>query len=128
MLASIPWFFAIATTILVPVLLMWGWVRWAKDKDKNPPSRSSTFSLLGFSLATASAALALATHLYARYVHNFALHDPALPKIYAVGCLLSVAGIAFAVAGSGRSNPVRWLAPLCAFGTLIFWLLAMSTE
>jgi hypothetical protein len=128
MLASIPLFFAVTTTFAIPALLLWGWVRWAKDKTENPRSRSTTFSLLGFSLATASAALAIATHLYARFVHNFPLYDPALMKIYACGCLLSIAGIAFAVAGSGKPNPIRWLAPVCAFGTLIFWLMAMSTE
>jgi hypothetical protein len=125
MLASLLWLIAIATTLLIPVLLIWGWLRWAKDKTENPRSPSSTFSLFGFSLATASAALALITHLYARFVHSFSLRDPTLFKIYACGCLLSVAGIAFAVAGTGRPNPVRWLAPVCAFGTLIFWLLAM---
>ncbi|MGB9435125.1 MAG: hypothetical protein WBQ89_22960 [Candidatus Acidiferrum sp.] len=126
MLTSIPWFIAVATTLCVPILLVWGWIRWAKGE--NPRSRSSTFSLVGFSLATASAGLAVATHLYARFVHNFPYYDPTLLKIYACGCLLSVAGIAFAVAGSGRPNPVRWLAPVCSFGTLVFWLMAMSTE
>jgi hypothetical protein len=128
MLASILWFIAVATTLLIPALLLWGWVRWSKDKNKNPRSNSSTFSLLGFSMATASASLALGTHLYARFVHSFPLSDPTLLKIYAAGCLLSVAGIAFAVAGTGRPNPVRWLAPICAFGTLVFWLLAMTSE
>ena len=127
MLASIPLLFAVGTTFAIPVLLVWGWVRWVKDKTEKQRSSSSTFSLVGFSLATGSAALAVATHLYARFVHNLALSDPALMKIYAFGCLLSIAGIAFAVAGSGRPNPVRWLAPVCAFGTLIFWLMAMST-
>jgi hypothetical protein len=126
MLASILWFIAVVTTLLIPALLLWGWVRWSKNK--NPRSNSSTFSLLGFSLATASASLALGTHLYARFVHSFSFHDPTLLKIYAAGCLLSVAGIAFAVAGTGRPNPVRWLAPICAFGTMVFWLLAMTSE
>jgi peptidoglycan biosynthesis protein MviN/MurJ (putative lipid II flippase) len=126
MLTSIPWFIAVATTLCVPILLVWGWIRWANGE--HPQSRSSTFSLVGFSLATASAGLAVATHLYARFVHSFPYYDPTLLKIYACGCLLSVAGIAFAVAGSGRPNPVRWLAPVCSFGTLVFWLMAMSTE
>jgi hypothetical protein len=129
MLASIPLFFAVATTIAIPVLLVWGWIRWARgNKEESPRSRSTMFSLLGFSLATASAVLAIGTHLYARFIRNFPLYDPTLMKIYACGCLLSIAGIAFAVAGSGKPNPVRWLAPVCAFGTLIFWLMAMSTE
>jgi hypothetical protein len=128
MLASILWFIAVATTLLIPVLLLWGWIRWSKHHHDAPRSRSSTFSLLGFSFATASATLALATHFYARFIHSFPFYDSTLMKIYACGCLLSVAGIAFSVAGTGRPNPVRWLAPVCAFGTLVFWLLAMSSE
>lgn len=126
MLASILWSIAVGTVLVVPVLLLWGWVRWSKDE--RPRTRSSMFSLLGFSLATASALLALSTHLYARFVRGFPLHDPTLQNIYACGCLLSVAGIALAVAGTGRSGPLRWLAPVCSFGTLVFWLLAMSSE
>jgi hypothetical protein len=126
MLASILLVLAVATTLLVPALLFWGWLRWSQNDG--PRTSSSNFSLVGFSLATASAVLALGTHLYARFIHNLPLQDPTLMKIYACGCLLSIAGIAFAVAGTGRPNPVRWLAPLCAFGTLVFWLLAMGTE
>jgi hypothetical protein len=126
MLASILWFLAVATTLIIPVLLVWGWVRWAKDETSR--SRSTTFSLVGFSFATASAALAIFTHLYAVFVRSFPVYDPTLLKIYACGCFLSIAGIVFAIAGTGRPNPVRWLAPVCAFGTLVFWLLAMSSE
>jgi peptidoglycan biosynthesis protein MviN/MurJ (putative lipid II flippase) len=126
MLASILLAIAVVITLTVPALLLWGWLRWSQNDS--PGSRSSSFSLIGFSLATASAVLALSTHLYVRFFRNLPLQGPTLMKIYACGCLLSVAGIAFAVAGSGRPNPVRWLAPVCAVGTLVFWLLAMGTE
>jgi len=126
MLASILWFVTIGTVLIVPVLLVWGCIRWAKNKD--PRTLSSTLSLLGLSFATTSVLLALFTHLYARFVHGFPFHDPALTKIYASGCLLSSVAILFAIGGSGRKGPVRWLAPVCAFGTLLFWLIAMSSE
>jgi hypothetical protein len=128
MLASTLWLIAVLTTLGVPALLLCGWIRWSKQKNSYPRSRSSTLSLLGFSLATASAALGLATHLYARFVHSFPFSDPMLMKIYAVGCLLSIVGIALGVAGTGRPNAVRWFAPVCAFGTLLFWLLALGSE
>jgi len=126
MLSSILLVLAVAITLVVPVLLLWGWLRWSQNDA--PSSRSSTFSLLGFSLATASACLAIGTHLYARFVRNMPLQDPTLMKIYALGCLLSIIGIAFAFAGTGRPNPVRWIAPVCSVATLVFWLLAMGTE
>jgi hypothetical protein len=126
MFASTLWLIAVAITLCVPALLIWGWVRWAKKEM--PRSRSSTLSLVGFALATASATLAVCTHLYAVFVSSFPVYDPTLLKIYACGCLLSVGGIGFAFAGTGRPNPVRWLAPVCAVGTLVFWLLAMGSE
>jgi hypothetical protein len=128
MLGSTLWVIAVGITLFVPALLLWGWVRWSKNKNSYARSRSSTCSLIGFSLATASATLAIATHLYARFVHSFPFDDPTLMKIYAIGCLFSIVGIALGVAGSGRPNAVRWLAPVCAFGTLVFWLLAMSSD
>jgi len=126
MLASILWFITVGAVFIVPALLVWGWVRWSRNND--PRTTSSTLSLLGLSFATASVLLALFTHLYARFVRSFPFHDPALMKIYAAGCLLSSLGILFAIGGSGRKGPVRWIAPACAFGTLLFWLIAMSSE
>jgi hypothetical protein len=126
MLASILWFVAIATVIAAPVLILWGWVRYFRHPG--PRTTASTLSLLGLSFSTASALLALSTHLYARFIHAFPFYDPALLKIYLCGCLLSSAGILFAVGGSAQRGPLRALAPACASGTLLFWLLAMSSE
>jgi hypothetical protein len=126
MLASILLFLTIGIVLIVPVLLLWGWLRWARNKD--PRTTSSTLSLLGLSFSTASALLALFTHLYARFVRSFPFHDPALLIIYVGGCLFSSAAILFAIGGSGRKGPVRWIAPACAFGTLLFWLIAISSE
>lgn len=126
MLASILLLIAVATVLVVPSLLIWGWVRWSRDHA--PRTVSSTLSLVGFSFSTASALLALFAHLYARFIRGFPFYDPTLMWIYACGCLLSSVGILFAVGGTGRRSPVRLLSPACAFGTLLFWLLALSSE
>jgi hypothetical protein len=125
MLASILWLIAVATVLVIPALLLWGWIRWIRTEI--PHTLASTLSLIGFSFATSSAVLAIFAHLYARFIRSFPFYDPVLLKIYACGCLLSSLGIAFAVGGTARRGPLRWLAPACAFGTLIFWLLAMSS-
>jgi hypothetical protein len=126
MLASILWFIAIGTVLVVPALLIWGWVSWLRNDT--PRTISSTLSLVGFSFSTASAMLALFAHLYARFIRSFPSYDPMLTRIYVCGCLLSSVGIFFAVGGTGRRGPVRFLSPACAFGTLLFWLLALSSE
>ena len=79
-------------------------------------------------VVNASALLAVFTHLYARFIHSFPLYDSALMRIYGCGCFLSSAGILCAIGGSGRRGPLRWIAPVCAIGTLLFWLFAMSSE
>jgi hypothetical protein len=126
MLSTILWSITIAIVLVVPALILWGWIRWLRDTTAR--ATSSRHSLFGFSFATASALLAIFTHLYARFIHSFPLYDSALTHIYGIGCFLSSAGILFAISGSGRRGPLRWLAPACAFGTLIFWLFAVTSE
>jgi len=117
---------AIVTFLFVPVLIIWGWVRWSKNK--NPGSIFPTLSFIGFCFATASALLGLFSRLYAQFIRSFPFYDPTLMRIYACGGLLSLAAILFAIVGVWRRGPVRWHAPLCAIGTLLFWIIAMSTE
>ena len=126
MLASILWFIAIATVTVAPVLIVWGWIRYFRYRG--PRTTASTLSLLGLSFSTASALLAVFTHLYARFIQSFPFYDPTLLGIYLCGCLLSSAGILFSVGGSAQRGPLRFLAPACASGTLLFWLLALSSE
>lgn len=116
----------IAMVLIVPALIVWGWVRWLKSHASR--AASSTLSLVGFSFATVSALLALFTHLYARFIRSFPFYDATLMRIYGIGCLFSSARIVFAIGGSRRRGPLRWLALICALGTLVFWLFAMSSE
>jgi len=116
----------LAVVLAVPVLLVWGWIRWWNDK--NPRTILTTLSLIGLLLATLSALLAFFTHLYARFIRSFPFYDPTLMKIYAWGSLLSLGGIVFAIIGVWRRVPVRWHALASSVGTLAFWIMAMSTE
>ncbi len=79
-------------------------------------------------MATASALLAVSALLYSFAIARFAYYDPALLRIYGVGILLSLAGILFASIGVWRPSCLRWHALVCAFGTLIFWLISMAGE
>jgi len=66
--------------------------------------------------------------LYARAVGGFPFYDPLLLRIYRWGALLSLSGIVFAVIGVWRPSPLRWHAPACAIGTLLFWFAAAMGE
>ena len=109
-----------------PVTLIWGWVRWVRHpRLKTIPS---ILSLIGFSLATASAVLAVSLAAYAQAIHGFPFYDPRLLRIIRCGCLLSVGGILFGISGVWRPSSLRWHAPVCALGTLAFWIIVAEGE
>ena len=110
----------------LPVLVIWGWIRWSTRTQ--PRTLFSILSLIGFTLATTSGLLAVSSLLYAHAIGGFPFYDPLLMRIYRWGGLLSLSGIVFGIAGVWRPGPVRWLAPVCSFGTLLFWFASAMGE
>jgi hypothetical protein len=115
----------LAMYVSLPVLIVLGWVRWAKGSQRTV---SAILSLLGFSLASASGLLGILTAAYAMLIRSFPFYDPVLLTIYRCGILISLGGIVFAIGGVWRRNPLRWYAPACALGTLLFWFITASGE
>jgi hypothetical protein len=115
----------IADALTVPALI-WAWVRWIRQpQDRNLLSYLASTALV---LATASAVLAASAFIYAAVIGGFPFYDRRLLRIYSVGLLLSLSGTIIGVAGSWKRGPIRWLAPACAFGTLLYWFGAASSE
>jgi hypothetical protein len=85
-------------------------------------------SLVAFGLATCSGLLALSSIVYAHAIDGFPYYDPRLMRIYGWGGMLSLAGTVLGVVGCWRYNPLRWFAPLCAFGMFVFWAFAATSE
>ena len=117
--------FWVITMFAVPVLTVWGWVRWTRSTQ--PRTFSSTASLIAFCFSTASAALAFVTWVLA-LTKGFRFYDPLLLTIYGFGLVLSLIAFLFSLAGVWRPNLLRWHAPLCAMGTLLFWFIAVEAE
>ena len=122
----IVWAYAVLIWFALPVSLIWGWARWSIHKKS--ATLFSVFSFAGFASATASALLAIASVAYVNLVGGFAFYDPRLMRIFFWGGVLSIAGLVFGVTGVWRANPLRWHAPLCALGTLVFWIMAAEGE
>ena len=118
--------FVISTYMFLPAAIIWGWIRWIKYEKAR--SVISYLATIGFALATSSALLAVSAILYANHIGGFPFYDPRLLRIYRWGCLLSLTGFLFAIGGVWKSNPLRWLAPVCTFGTLLYWIGMASTE
>ena len=112
--------------IASPAVMIWGWVRWVRCKEKL--NLFVVLSLSGLTLATASELLGISTMIYARVSGGFAYYAPTLMRIYVWGMLLSFAGLILATVGIWRPNSVRWHAIGCTVGTLLYWLAAASAE
>jgi hypothetical protein len=117
---------AIAVYGVLPVLLIWGWMRWASSSQ--PRTAPAIMACVSFALTNLSALLALGTVFYAWFVRPFPYYDRVLMKIYGCGMLLSLAAFVIALGGVWRPSPVRWHAPLVALGMLTFWVRAASSE
>ena len=112
--------------LLAPIMLIWGWVRWARQpKLRTVPA---ILSLLGFILASTSALLALLTAAYSLVMGGFPYYDPLLMRIFGIGALLSLSGLALGISGIGRTSSLRWYAPVSAVATLAFWVVAAVGE
>lgn len=110
----------------VPVALPWGWVRWWRRNRTR--DLFSIFSFTGFTFASVSALLGVSAAIYAKVIGGFLFDDPTLFQIYRYGALISISGIAFGIAGLWRPSALRWHAPVCALGTLLFWFIQASNE
>jgi hypothetical protein len=110
----------------MPVVLIWGWMRWWKQDKKR--SLIPIMSLIGFALATASALLAISTEVYAKAIGGFIFYDPTLLRIYRYGVLFSLSGIMSSFVGLWRTSALRWHAPVCSVGTLMYWFMMASSE
>jgi hypothetical protein len=106
-------------------LMIWGWVRWVKDKQHR--TLFSIFSLIGLAFASASCLLSDSTGIYAMF-HSFPYYDPTLMAIYRWGMSLSLAGIGFGVAGAFSKGPLRRFAPMVAGVMLVYWFLQAAGE
>jgi hypothetical protein len=104
-----------------PVILIWGWIRWAKRKENG--TASSILSLISLVLSTSSALLALSTSAFARS-HPFGFYDPTLMRIMRWGFILSLAGCLFALVEFGGKTRCDGMLPFAGserwlFGSLL---------
>jgi len=110
----------------VVVAIVAGWVRWAKSAK--PRTVFSMLSLLSFALATASALVAISSVAYAQAIGGFQLYDRRLTRIFRWGFLLSASAILLSTGGVVRRNPLRYYAPACSLGTLVFWVVSVMVS
>ena len=97
---------------------MVGCRRHTQFMDKPP---SSVAALIGATLATASALLAIWLMSYGYATGGLHNRDPLLVAGFRIGMGISVAACVFAGVGLRRPNRVRWLSLAFAVAGLLFW-------
>jgi hypothetical protein len=81
------------------------------------------FSLIGFSIATASAALEVGSGTYAQFRDGgFPFNDPALLRIYFIGFWLALLGLVCSLVGVSKRSPLRFKAPALSIVLLLLWV------
>ena len=120
--------FIITTAILfgVPALFIWGWIRWFTSEKPN--TLLSYLSFAGFTFASISVSVFVGTIIYGSISGGFQPYAPGLLRMFRVGTLLSLTALALGVVGTFKPSAVRWHAPLCGLGTLLFWIFAAASE
>lgn len=109
-----------------PMLLVWSWSDWIrKPKSRSGNSYCALGSLI---IATASVLLFIGLLTYSKMIGGFQFYDPRLLQTYRIGLLVSLLSIVASLGGVWRRNPLRWLSPLTAVGTLVLWVCAAASE
>ena len=119
--------FVIAVLGGLAAWVIWGWVSWMRRRPAQP-SIGMTLSVIGFGFASSSALLQIGTGLYANVTDGFPFNDPRLMRIYGIGLLLALLGLACGIGGVFRTNPLRFKAPILSAFLLLFWMLQAMSE
>ena len=117
---------ALVAYISLAVVLISGWVRWARRS--RPRGFLPLLALIGFTFGTASALLAIFSASYALVIRGFPYYDPLLLRIYACGVLLSLLGVVFSCVGAWRPSALRWHSLVLSLGMLVLWFAWASSE
>jgi hypothetical protein len=118
--------FGLVAYIGLPVVLISGWIRWARRSHSR--GLLPAVAMVGFTFATASALLAICSVSYALIIRGFPYYDPLLLRIYAWGGILSLVAVVFSCVGVWRPSTVRWYSLALSWGMLVLWLAWASSE
>ena len=119
----------IADRIFVIVVLggltawvLWGWRAWIRNRPVST-NAGMFFTLVGFSLASISAALEISSATYAQFrAGGFPFNDPTLLRIYRFGFWFALLGLVCSMIGVGTKTPLRFKAPALSLVLMLLWM------
>ena len=102
--------------------LSWGWWAWTRNRPLSLTT-GAIFSLVGFSLASFSAALEIGSGTYAQFREGgFPFNDPTLLRIYFWGFWSALLGMLCSLIGLTKKTPLRFKAPALSLVLMLLWI------
>ena len=119
-------FCLICIFLLWPGAIIFGWLRWFHGKKQK--SSLAWFSLGAHTLATVSVVSAITMLVRSGMISGFHYGDGLLISSYRWGTMGSAVALLLSLIGAFRTNPLKWPAPIAAFGSLLFWFFSAMSE
>ena len=102
--------------------VLWGWWAWIRNRPLSL-NVGMVFTLVGFSLASLSAALQISSGTYSQFREGgFPFNYPTLVRIYFFGFWFALLGLVFSLIGVGSKTPLRFQAPALSLVLMLLWI------
>ena len=99
-----------------------GWRAWIRSRPLSL-NVGMIFSLVGFCLASFSAALEIGSGIYAQFREGgFPFNDPTLLRIYFFGFWSALLGLVCGLIGIVQRTPLRFKAPALSLVLMLLWV------
>lgn len=117
--------FGLSIFLGLPGLTILGWFRWYKQRDfKHLCSFVALLALIG---STLSGLLILVSVVYVQSA-SLTAYDIRWVRLLRIGLLSSASSVLLSLLGIWRRSSLRWLAPVCASGTLFVWVMMAAMD
>ena len=102
--------------------VLWGWWAWIRNRPLSL-NVGMVFTLVGFSLASLSAALQISSGTFAQFREGgFPFNYPTLVRIYFFGFWFALLGLVCSLIGVGSKSSLRFQAPALSLVLMLLWI------
>jgi len=116
---------AVIVFVGLPVVTMWGWLRWLRNRDLRHFFPAVSFA--AFACASLAGLLAIFSVLYIQAA-QLSPYDYRWYRLFIAGLFISALSLLLSVIGIWQRSVLRWHAPFCASGILFVWFVLAAVD